>query len=288
MEVGIGLSSTIPGVTGDELIEWAKRSDARGFSTLGTIDRIAYPNLEPLVALSAAAAVTDRIGLTTSILIAPYRANAALLAKQAASVQRISAGRLTLGVAVGGREDDYAVSGVDFESRGERFELMLEQMTRTWAESEKASGDPGSQHVGPPDPPRLVIGGYIDSTFKRAAKYGDGYISGGAPPDAVAESKRKMKAAWADAGREGTPYVGALAYFSLGDRAEEDARAYLGDYYAWLGEETAGQIIAGAAKDAETINAYLRAFEEAGVDELILFPCSSDAEQVDLLADAVL
>jgi alkanesulfonate monooxygenase SsuD/methylene tetrahydromethanopterin reductase-like flavin-dependent oxidoreductase (luciferase family) len=288
MEVGIGLSSTIPGVTGDELIEWAKRSDARGFSTLGTIDRIAYPNLEPLVALSAAAAVTDRIGLTTSILIAPYRANAALLAKQAASVQRISAGRLTLGVAVGGREDDYAVSGVDFESRGERFELMLEQMTRTWAESEKASGDPGSQHVGPPDPPRLVIGGYIDSTFKRAAKYGDGYISGGAPPDAVAESKRKMKAAWADAGREGTPYVGALAYFSLGDRAEEDARAYLGDYYAWLGEETAGQIVAGAAKDAETINAYLRAFEEAGVDELILFPCSSDAEQVDLLADAVL
>jgi alkanesulfonate monooxygenase SsuD/methylene tetrahydromethanopterin reductase-like flavin-dependent oxidoreductase (luciferase family) len=288
MEVGIGLSSTIPGVTGDELIEWAKRSDARGFSTLGTIDRIAYPNLEPLVALSAAAAVTDRIGLTTSILIAPYRANAALLAKQAASVQRISAGRLTLGVAVGGREDDYAVSGVDFESRGERFELMLEQMTRTWAESEKASGDPGSQHVGPPDPPRLVIGGYIDSTFKRAAKYGDGYISGGAPPDAVAESKRKMKAAWADAGREGTPYVGALAYFSLGDRAEEDARAYLGDYYAWLGEETAGQIIAGAAKDAETINAYLRAFEEAGVDELILFPCSSDPEQVDLLADAVL
>jgi alkanesulfonate monooxygenase SsuD/methylene tetrahydromethanopterin reductase-like flavin-dependent oxidoreductase (luciferase family) len=288
MEVGIGLSSTIPGVTGDELIEWAKRSDARGFSTLGTIDRIAYPNLEPLVALSAAAAVTDRIGLTTSILIAPYRANAALLAKQAASVQRISAGRLTLGVAVGGREDDYAVSGVDFESRGERFELMLEQMTRTWAESEKASGDPGSQHVGPPDPPRLVIGGYIDSTFKRAAKYGDGYISGGAPPDAVAESKRKMKAAWADAGREGTPYVGALAYFSLGDRAEEDARAYLGDYYAWLGEETAGQIVAGAAKDAETINAYLRAFEEAGVDELILFPCSSDPEQVDLLADAVL
>jgi alkanesulfonate monooxygenase SsuD/methylene tetrahydromethanopterin reductase-like flavin-dependent oxidoreductase (luciferase family) len=288
MEVGIGLSSTIPGVTGDELIEWAKRSDARGFSTLGTIDRIAYPNLEPLVALSAAAAVTDRIGLTTSILIAPYRANAALLAKQAASVQRISAGRLTLGVAVGGREDDYAVSGVDFESRGERFELMLEQMTRTWAESEKASGDPGSQHVGPPDPPRLVIGGYIDSTFKRAAKYGDGYISGGAPPDAVAESKRKMKAAWADAGREGTPYVGALAYFSLGDRAEEDARPYLGDYYAWLGEETAGQIIAGAAKDADTINAYLRAFEEAGVDELILFPCSSDAEQVDLLADAVL
>jgi alkanesulfonate monooxygenase SsuD/methylene tetrahydromethanopterin reductase-like flavin-dependent oxidoreductase (luciferase family) len=291
MDVGIGLPSTVPGVTGDELTEWAKRADSRGFSTLGTIDRIAYPNLESLIALAAAAAVTERIGLTTSILIAPYRANAALLAKQAASVHLISDGRLTLGIAVGGREDDYQVSNVEFESRGERFEEMLEQITRIWAESDKASGDPSSQHIGPhhpSHPPRLVIGGYIDATFKRVAKYGDGYIAGGAPPDAVAEYKEKTEAAWREAGREGTPYVGALAYFALGDRAKEDARAYLGDYYAWLGEETAGQIIAGAAKDAETINAYLRAYEEAGVGELILFPCASDPEQVDLLAEAAL
>jgi alkanesulfonate monooxygenase SsuD/methylene tetrahydromethanopterin reductase-like flavin-dependent oxidoreductase (luciferase family) len=106
MDVGIGLPSTIAGVTDDELTEWARRADSRGFSTLGTIDRIAYPNLEPLIALAAAAAVTERIGLATSILIAPYRVNAALLAKHAASVLRISDGRLTLGVAVGGREND--------------------------------------------------------------------------------------------------------------------------------------------------------------------------------------
>jgi alkanesulfonate monooxygenase SsuD/methylene tetrahydromethanopterin reductase-like flavin-dependent oxidoreductase (luciferase family) len=291
MDVGIGLPSTIPGVSGDELTEWAGKADSRGFSTLGTIDRIVYPNLEPLIALSAAAAVTDRIGLTTSILIAPYRGNAALLAKQAASVHRISDGRLTLGIAVGSREDDYTVSGVDFDSRGEVFDEMLEQITRIWAESDKASGDPSSRYVGPhhpSHPPRLVIGGYIDATFKRVVKYGDGYIAGGAPPDAVAESKAKLEAAWSEAGREGTPYVGALAYFSLGDRAEQDARAYLGDYYAWLGDETAGQIIAGAAKDADTVNGYIRAFEEAGIDELILFPCSSDTAQVDLLADAAL
>jgi alkanesulfonate monooxygenase SsuD/methylene tetrahydromethanopterin reductase-like flavin-dependent oxidoreductase (luciferase family) len=288
VDVGIGLPSTIPGVTGDELTDWARKADSRGFSTLGTIDRIAYPNLEPLIALSAAAAVTDRIGLTTSILIAPYRVNAALIAKQAASVHRISDGRLTLGIAVGGREDDYTVSGVDFDSRGEVFDDMLEQITRIWAESDKASGDPSTRYVGPhhpSHPPRLVIGGYIDATFRRAAKYGDGYIAGGAPPDAVAEYKRKLEAAWADAGREGAPYVGALAYFSLGDRAEESARAYLGDYYAWLGEETADQIVVAAAKDADTVNGYIGAFEEAGADELILFPCSSDPEQVDLLAE---
>ena len=49
----------------------------------------------------------------------------------------------------------------------------------------------------------------------------------------------------------------ALAYFSLGDRAEEEARAYLTDYYAWLGEEIAGFIVAGAAKDAETVKQYV-------------------------------
>jgi alkanesulfonate monooxygenase SsuD/methylene tetrahydromethanopterin reductase-like flavin-dependent oxidoreductase (luciferase family) len=122
MDVGIGLPATIPGVGRDQLLEWARRADARGFSSLGTIDRIVYDNYEPLIALAAAAAVTERIRLATTILIALYRSNGALVAKQAASLDRLSNGRLLLGVAVGGREDDYAASGVDFHTRGPRFE----------------------------------------------------------------------------------------------------------------------------------------------------------------------
>jgi alkanesulfonate monooxygenase SsuD/methylene tetrahydromethanopterin reductase-like flavin-dependent oxidoreductase (luciferase family) len=97
----------------------------------------------------------------------------------------------------------------------------------------------------------------------------------------------KLDSAWAEAGREGSPRKLALAYFSLGDAAEENARAYLEHYYSWLGEETAGFIAGSAAKDSETVKQYLGAFEEAGCDELILFPSSSDPAQVDLLADAV-
>ncbi len=119
MEVAIGLPATIPGVEREQLLEWARRADARGFSSLATLDRIVYPNYEPLIALAAAAAVTERIGLMTAILIAPYRANAALVAKQAATLHHLSNGRLALGVAVGGREDDYTASGVDFHTRGE-------------------------------------------------------------------------------------------------------------------------------------------------------------------------
>jgi len=95
-----------------------------------------------------------------------------------------------------------------------------------------------------------------------------------------------VKAAWSEAGRTGEPRTQALAYFSLGDRAEEDARAYLSDYYAWLGEEVAGYLIAGAAKDVETVRQYIAAYEDAGCDELILCPSSADPDQVDLLADA--
>src|SRR5918992_4568312 len=117
MQIGIGLPSTIPGVEGPRVVEWARSAERRGFSSLGTIDRIVYDNYDPLIALAGAAAVTERIRLASTILIAPYRGNGALVAKQAASLDRLSNGRLVLGVAVGGREDDYTASGADFRTR---------------------------------------------------------------------------------------------------------------------------------------------------------------------------
>src|SRR5215210_5496596 len=158
MDVGIGLPSTIPGVERAQVLEWARRAEQRGFSSLGTIDRIVYDNYEPLIALAAAAAVTERIRLATTILIAPYRANGALVAKQAASVDRLSNGRLVLGAAVGGREDDYEASGVDFHSRGRLFDEMLDQWERIWkGESFGAAGRIGPEPVN--GRPTLIIGG---------------------------------------------------------------------------------------------------------------------------------
>src|SRR5919107_3325250 len=118
MEIGIGLPNAVPGVDRTGIVEWARRAEAAGFSSLGTIDRIAYGNYESLIALAAAAAVTERIRLVTDILIAPLRSNTALFAKQAATIDQISGGRLVLGLSPGGREDDYAVSGADFHTRG--------------------------------------------------------------------------------------------------------------------------------------------------------------------------
>jgi alkanesulfonate monooxygenase SsuD/methylene tetrahydromethanopterin reductase-like flavin-dependent oxidoreductase (luciferase family) len=278
MDVSIGLPNTVPGTSGAQLVEWARRAEARGFTSLGTIDRLLYPNYEPLTALAAAAAVTERIGLVTNVVLGPLRANAEVLAKQALSVHALSGERLTLGIGLGGREDDFEFAGLPLGNRGDELDAMLERMKEAWAD----------QKMGPPtdSPPSLIVGGAVKASFARAAQFGDGWIAGGASPEQFAEMATQVNAAWSEAGRDGKPRLMGLAYFSLGDGAEEDANAYLTDYYAWLGEETANYIASSAATDGETVKGYLAAFEGAGCDELVLCPCVGDPAQVDLLADA--
>ena len=129
--------------------------------------------------------MTERIGLTTAIMIAPFRLNAALIAKQAATVHHLSGGRLTLGVAVGGREDDYEASGADFHRRGKEFDRMLDRWAEVW----------GGDEIGPKPPggrPGLLIGGGADAVFERAAKHADGWIMGGGTPERFAGALEKL------------------------------------------------------------------------------------------------
>jgi len=287
VDIGIGLPATIPGVQRDQLLPWAQRAEQRGFSSLGVIDRLVYANYEPLVALAAAAAVTERVRLTTDILLAPLRGNGAVLAKQAATVDALSNGRLTLGIAVGGRPDDFEAAGVPFHERGALMDDMLDEMKQVWSGEKR--GFAGA--IGPPPAraggPELLIGGRVDATVRRVTRFGDGWTLGGGTPDAFQEMAGEVKQAWSDAGRDGAPRLMALCYFALGDDARQAADTYLLDYYAIMGD-AAEQIAQSAAVDESTAQQYRDAFAAAGADELIYFPCSTDPGQVDLLADAVL
>jgi len=225
MDVGIGLPNAVPGTSGAELVEFARRADARGFSSLGTIDRVVYGNYEPLVALAGAAAVTERIGLCTSVLLGPLRPNPTELAKQSLSLNALSGGRFTLGIGLGAREDDYEASGVSLNGRGKALDEALERIKEVWEGDEVGPSEQGS--------PGLVVGGSVDASFARAGRFGDGWIAGGAPPEQYAEMAEKAKAAWSEAGREGEPRLMGLAYYSLGENAEAEAEAYLSDYYAF-------------------------------------------------------
>lgn len=285
MDVGIGLPNTVPGTTGHQLAEWGPAAEEAGFSTLGTLDRIVYPSYDPLIALSAAAARTERIRLATDVILGPLRQNAALLAKQILSLDALAGGgRAVLGVGLGAREDDYEVSGVDTSTRGAWLDSALEKIRAVWNGDAELEAKVGPRPEG--DGPSLLVGGYVETSIERAARIGDGWTQGGSGPDQFAADKPKLDEAWKRHGREGKPRTMALVYFSLGPDAEQNAERALLDYYAWLGYEAAQGIAAGAAKDADAVKQYIAAFEQGGCDELIFFPCSPDPAQVGLLAEA--
>jgi alkanesulfonate monooxygenase SsuD/methylene tetrahydromethanopterin reductase-like flavin-dependent oxidoreductase (luciferase family) len=286
MEVGIGLTNTVPGTTRTQLLDWARAAEDAGFSTLGTIDRIVYPNYEPLIALAAAAAVTERIRLATTVMLGPLRMNAALVAKQVLSLDAVAGGgRAVLGIGLGGRADDYEISGASMSGRGAWQDRALPQIRTVFD-----AGGEDEAKVGPRTDgrgPGLMVGGTVPAAFERAARYADGWIMGGGGPDAFAGGKAQLDAAWQQEGRSGSPRTMALAYYALGGDAEQTARRYLKDYYAFLGEETSDMIADSAATDADTVRQYVSAFEAAGCDELVIFPSSNDPAQVGLLADAL-
>lgn len=283
MDVGIGLPSSVPGTSGSQLIEWARSAEEAGFSTLGTIDRIAYPNYEPLIALSAAAAVTERIRLATTVMLGPLRVNASLVAKQMLSLDKLAGGgRAILGIGLGDRDDDYEVSHLSKASRGSWMDAALGEIRAIW------DGTTGEQ-IGPRvdgDRPRVVVAGSADAAFDRAARYADGWIMGGGSPDQFAAELERLRTAWDKQGRTGEPKTMALAYYALGTNAEQTAQDYLGDYYGWLGPDVSRLIAGSAATDASTVQAYVAAFAAAGCDELIWCPTSSDLREVKFLADA--
>jgi alkanesulfonate monooxygenase SsuD/methylene tetrahydromethanopterin reductase-like flavin-dependent oxidoreductase (luciferase family) len=284
MDIGIGIPNSVRGTTGPQLVEWARRADTAGFSSLATIGRVAYPNYEELTVLAAAGAVTDRIRLLTDILLAPTRSTAEL-AKQAATVQEMSGGRLRLGLGVGGREDDFLLTGRDFHQRGRAFDQQLTDLRRAFAGEPLLEG--GRPVVPAPVTVPILIGGMSDAALRRTVEYGIGWTAGGAPPRMVGPFVERVRAAWRDAGREGSPRIVALNYFGLGD-TEDRSRANLLDYYRILGPETAEMIASSAHRSPEAVRAVIAAFEEAGVDELILDPSVGDPAQVDLLAEVAL
>jgi alkanesulfonate monooxygenase SsuD/methylene tetrahydromethanopterin reductase-like flavin-dependent oxidoreductase (luciferase family) len=286
MKVGIGLPTAIPGVRPDQVLDWSRQADGAGFSTLAALDRLVYPSWEPLVALGAAGAVTERIGLMTAVLLLPYRQNAAVVAKQAATIHVLSGGRLTLGVGLGSRDDDYAASGVPMKARGRRMNEMLDRIRHLWDGEEV--GYAGG--VGPDvrdDPPQIIVGGSSDPAFRRAAEYADGWMLGGGSPDRFDELSERLMAAWRERGREGDPRRLALTYFALGDDPEGDTERSIRDYYSFA-NEYADAIVAVTAKGEDAVRERLDHFRQAGVDEVVMFPASADPEQVDLLARVAL
>jgi alkanesulfonate monooxygenase SsuD/methylene tetrahydromethanopterin reductase-like flavin-dependent oxidoreductase (luciferase family) len=274
MNVGVGLPTTVPGASGELVLDWARRADSGSFSSVAVLDRVAYDSYEPFAALAAAAGVTSRVRLATMIAIGPLRPTG-LLAKQAASVHALSGGRLTLGLAVGARTEDYEAAGAESRGRGRK---LAEQLAYIRA---GVDGDlVGPDRTGI----ELLVGGLSGQAFSRMARYGDGYAHGGGPPRAFASAVSRAEAAWSDLGRPGRPRLWGQGYFSLGDA--ERGNAYLRDYYAFTGPFVE-RIVAENLTSARALKDFVRGYEEAGCDELVLFPAVADREELDRLTEAL-
>ena len=278
MQVGVGLPSTIPGAQGQLIIEWACRADEGPFSSLGVLDRLLYDSYDPLITLGTVAGLTHRVKLATTIIIGPLHNNS-LLAKTAASLDALSGGRFVLGLAVGARKEDYDASGVDYRDRGKRLSEQLSSLRSIWEENH--SGPKTTRQGGP----ELLVGGLSDQSYARMVRYTDGYVHGGGPPRAFARAADKAFAAWSDAGRPGKPQLWAQGYFALGDDVVMKAGyRYLKDYYAFTGP-FAERIAAGLLTSPQAVSQFIRGYQDAGCDELVLFPTVPDVAQLDRLAE---
>jgi alkanesulfonate monooxygenase SsuD/methylene tetrahydromethanopterin reductase-like flavin-dependent oxidoreductase (luciferase family) len=285
LRIGLGLPNADKSLThGRLLVDIAHRAESLGFSTLATIGRVAYPNYEELVTLAAAAAVTERIGLFTDIMLAATR-EPVLLAKQAATLDQVSGGRFVLGIGVGARPDDFAVTGTDFHTRGRRLDAALELMHRAW----RGEPVPGTQQPVTPRPVSgdgvpIMFGGGAEPVIRRIVQYGIGYTQGGGTPESLTAMMERVNAAWKAAGRAGKPKFRALAYFAIGDEVHEEAESNLGSYYGEFGP----RVWRGTFKSAAEAKERVKAYEEIGAEELILFMTAPHLDQADRLAEAVL
>jgi alkanesulfonate monooxygenase SsuD/methylene tetrahydromethanopterin reductase-like flavin-dependent oxidoreductase (luciferase family) len=274
MRIGIGLPAAVPGVDATLIGPWAADSERAGFTSLGVIDRLVYDNLDPLVALAAAAARTERVELLTTVLNVGYRRNPIVLAKQIASVDQLCSGRLTVGLALGGWPEDYAVSDAPLSGRGATFDATLAAMRQVW--SGAVSGASGPMPALPTGRPRVLIGGLVSASFARAAaSFG---------MSALTDGRTSARRAWREAGRQGPPRIVVERYFSLGDGADEIADHYLMHYY---GSDYFPDVRTDALTSRERIRDELRRLAEVGCDDVVLLPCSAELDQVGLLADAV-
>lgn len=286
MDVGVGLPSTIRGASGDTLVEWATTAEQAGFSSVATLDRLVYDSYDSIVALSAAAAVTERVKLVTAILLSSLRGNGAVLAKTAASLDRLSNGRLVLGMAAGSRPDDFNAAGVPLKGRGALLESQVNEARAIWAGERRgfAGGiGPAPARAGGPE---IMLGGHSPKAIDRAARLADSWISGGGGVEMFAGGAAAFRSAWAAAGRTTPPRVVSLTYFALGPHAADLADRYLSEYYGFA-PPYAQLVLRGAAVGEAKLKETLARLAAAGCDEVLLAPCGDGLDQLKELQDVV-
>jgi probable F420-dependent oxidoreductase len=291
------LPTAAPDARADTAVTFARAAEVAGLHSVWIIDRLVFDNVEPLLALGAVAAVTTRVRLGTSVLLGTLRPPA-LLAKQVATLDVLSGGRVILGLGVGSRPDDFAAAGVPYAARGARLAETMRVLRQVWrggpVQHEGRAYQLDVGRVGPrplqPGGPPLWLGGSADAALRRAGRLADGYIgtsSGG--PDGLLRAAGTVREAATAAGRDPAAVkLGCLVWASVNDdqaRADECAAAYMRHYYPPARQGVpASSLVGPPALCVERAQEYFA----AGVDVLIVGPVTTDPAHLDRLLGEVL
>jgi len=290
MKIGMNLPVMVPGLDRACILEWSRRIDAGPYSSLASGERITFPNPEVMVTLAAAAAITERVRIFFNVLVLPMH-SAVLIAKQVATLDVISAGRVTLGVGVGGREEDYRAVGAVFDAkRVGRLERQVAVIRRAWAGEQVVQGALRPVEPRPLQPagPEILAGSLFPRSIERAARWADGLcgFSFGPSSDEIGQQFDLARAAWKREGRAAAPRLVAGCWFALGPRAREQMDEYLHRYLNFLGPGAAEQLAPTVTTTSDrALKDVIRMVEDLGADELLLTPTAADPDEVHRVAD---
>jgi alkanesulfonate monooxygenase SsuD/methylene tetrahydromethanopterin reductase-like flavin-dependent oxidoreductase (luciferase family) len=290
MDIGLTLPSFVPGATRANVLEWCRRVDEGPFTSISVGERIAYPSHELVTTLAFAAAATERVRIVSTVAVLPIH-DTVRFAKQMATVDVLSGGRLTVGVGVGGREADYQALDFPFEGRFARLDEQVAIMRSVWAGDVVVDGLPP---VGPPPVqaggPALLTASMGPKSLARSAKWAKG-LAGfdlGPDPAGVDATFRRAEEAWIDAGREQRPWLSTSSWYALGDGAAERLEQYAYEYLSNFGESAARAMAALCRlSDAGAIRENFEALRETGCDEVVVVPTTVDIADLDRLLAAV-
>ena len=293
MQVGMSMPVMEPDLDASVLRRWAQLIDEGPFSSLCWGERIAFDNPEALTLLGALAAWTERVPLVTTVVV-PQLHDPVLLAKALATGDMLCGGRLTVGVGVGGRHEDYHAVGADPTTQTMRgLAERVAVMQRVWA-GEKITDS--VLPVGPrpvqPGGPRLLVGTIGPKTLRSAARWADGLAGITLDLDPIRQNELYDVArdAWAQAGRP-APHLATSFWFALGDPAvaRDQIHRHLRHYMNWIPVEYVDAMAptTGWAGTEEQLADVLRAFAAVGTSEVHLIPTSADLDQLWRVADVV-
>lgn len=287
MKISLCLPYMKPEIDRQVIIDWCRAADEGPFETLSCGERINGPSMEMRTVLGAAAVLTERVRIMPSLYVLPMH-NAVWAAKEIATLDVLSNGRVSVTVGVGGRPKDYQAVGAPFERRHQRMDEQIAVMKQVW------SGEPPMEGLDPigPSPvqaggPPVLIGAMGPKAIRRGAEWADGiYAFSMNGVQAEMENMLAMATAgWSEAGR-GTPYMAGGFWYSLADDAENKLKSYVYDYLEIAGDEIANAVAASMTRfTPDAVREGLDNMRAAGCEECYMVAASHEISEVERLVD---